>query len=63
VACTTVHVPDEHHAEGIVETAKARRCDLIVMGSHGRRGVGALLLGSVAAKVVALSAIPVLIRR
>ena len=63
IACATVHVPDQHPAEGIVETAKARACDVIVMGSHGRRGVAGLLLGSVAARVVALSTIPVLICR
>lgn len=44
VACETVHV-NNFPAEAIIETAKARGCDLIVMASHGRRGVGRLLLG------------------
>jgi nucleotide-binding universal stress UspA family protein len=63
IPCTAIHVPDQHPAEGIVETAKARGCEVIVVGSHGRRGVARLLLGSVAAKVVALSEVPVLVCR
>ena len=46
--------------EGIVETASAEGCDLIVMGSHGRQGVKALLLGSVAHKVLVHAPVPVL---
>jgi nucleotide-binding universal stress UspA family protein len=44
----------------ILEVAKAQRCDLIVLGTHGRRGLSHALLGSVAEKVVRLSPIPVL---
>jgi nucleotide-binding universal stress UspA family protein len=62
VACETVRVND-FPAEGILATAKAKQCDLIVMASHGRRGVARLLLGSQAAQVVALSTIPVLVCR
>lgn len=47
----------------IIKSAKRNRCDLIVMGSHGRRGISLLLLGSEAAKVLALSPIPVLVCR
>lgn len=47
----------------ILATAKKRRCDLIVMGSHGRRGVSLLLLGSVTSQVLAHSPIPVLVCR
>jgi nucleotide-binding universal stress UspA family protein len=46
--------------EGVVETAKAESCDLIVMGSHGRQGVKALLLGSVTHKVLVHADVPVL---
>jgi nucleotide-binding universal stress UspA family protein len=49
--------------EGIVETAKKRRCDLILMSSHGRRGLMRLTLGSVADKVIQLSKVPVLVYR
>jgi len=47
-------------AELIVQTAKDEGCDLIVMGTHGRRGVGRVLFGSVAEKVVKKSPLPVL---
>jgi nucleotide-binding universal stress UspA family protein len=63
VSCTTLHVKDKHPAEGIIETAKARGCDLIVMASHGRRGISKVLLGSQATKVVSLSPVPVLVCR
>jgi nucleotide-binding universal stress UspA family protein len=63
VACSTVHVKERHPAEGILETAKARACDLIVMASHGRRGLSRLLLGSQAQNVVTHSTIPTLICR
>jgi nucleotide-binding universal stress UspA family protein len=63
VKCTTIHVKDKHPAEGIIETAKERGCDLIVMASHGRRGISKLLLGSQVTKVVTLSAVPVLVCR
>lgn len=63
ISCETVHVRDEFPAEGIIETAKSRGCDLIVMSSHGRRGLTRLVLGSQANKVVTHSTIPVLICR
>ena len=49
--------------EGILRTAKAKKCDLIVMASHGRRGLSALLLGSETAKVLTHSKTPVLVCR
>jgi nucleotide-binding universal stress UspA family protein len=63
IACTTLHMQDQYPAEGIVSTAKDKGCDLIVMASHGRRGLGRLLLGSEAMKVLTTSTIPVLICR
>ncbi|HMN94729.1 MAG TPA: universal stress protein [Hydrogenophaga sp.] len=47
--------------EGILETADAEACDLIVMGSHGRQGVKALILGSVAQKILTHAKVPVLV--
>jgi len=47
--------------EGILETAKVEGCDLIVMGSHGRKGIEALILGSVAQKVLTHASVPVMI--
>jgi nucleotide-binding universal stress UspA family protein len=47
-------------AERIVRTARALRADVIVMGTHGRTGVTRVVLGSVASRVVATAACPVL---
>ena len=63
VACDTAHVKDQYAAVGIVEVAKNRNCDLIVMASHGRRGVARLVLGSEATRVSTHSPVPVLICR
>jgi nucleotide-binding universal stress UspA family protein len=48
-------------AERILEEARAAACDLIVMGTHGRRGVKRLVLGSVAERLVRMSCYPVLL--
>jgi nucleotide-binding universal stress UspA family protein len=50
-----------HPWEAILDHAKAQQCDLIVMASHGRRGVAALLLGSETQRVLIHSSLPVLI--
>lgn len=50
-------------AETLLAAAKKSRCDLVVMGSHGRGAVKGMFLGSVSAKVVAQSSIPVTIVR
>lgn len=63
VDCTLIHVADKRPAEGIVATAAEVGADLIVMASHGRRGVSRLLLGSQANEVVTHSKVPVLIVR
>jgi nucleotide-binding universal stress UspA family protein len=63
ISCATVHVKDSHPAAGIIETAKDRGCDLIVMASHGRRGISKVLLGSQTMKVVTLGSLPVLVCR
>lgn len=55
-ACATPH-------DGIIAAAMAHDCDLIFMASHGRRGIGALLLGSETQKVLTHSKIPVLVHR
>jgi nucleotide-binding universal stress UspA family protein len=62
VPCETVHVND-FPAEAIIETAKTKGCDLIVMSSHGRRGLARVLLGSQAMRVLTLSTVPVLVCR
>lgn len=57
------HVRDQFPADGIIAQAKASGCDLIVMASHGRRGISRLLLGSQANQVVTHSSVPVLVCR
>jgi len=52
-----------HPWEAILEHAKTKGCDLIVMASHGRRGLSALLLGSETQKVLTHSPVPVLVIR
>lgn len=59
----TVCVEQDSAAEAIVETAEQRNCDLIVIASHGRRGLTRVMLGSVAWKVLTLSSVPVLVVR
>ncbi len=56
-----LHIANSPAAEGILLAAKELKADLVVMGSHGRRGLGRLLLGSQAAEVLAHSSLPVLI--
>lgn len=63
VSANAVHVKDKQPAEAIVHTARQLGCDLIVMSSHGRRGLSRMLLGSQAGRVMTESAIPVLICR
>ena len=63
VACDVVQVEHEHPYETIIDTARKRGCDAIVMASHGRRGVSAVVLGSETVKVLTHSNIPVVIVR
>ena len=63
VQCEATTSEGLHHWEAIIEHGANRQCDLIVMSSHGRRGVTALLLGSETQKVLTNCKIPVLIVR
>jgi nucleotide-binding universal stress UspA family protein len=63
VRVETVRQSNDHPWEAIVRTAKDKNCDLIVMASHGRRGVSALVLGSETHKVLTHSTVPVLVVR
>ncbi len=63
VPCDTLHVPDKMPAETIVETAASCACDLIVMASHGRRGLSLVLLGSQTSKVLSHTSLSVLVIR
>jgi nucleotide-binding universal stress UspA family protein len=55
------HVRQQIPSDGIIQVAEELGADLIVMGSHGRRGIKRLLLGSQASDVLARSKVPVLI--
>ena len=61
IACTAHTVESVSVWEAVVDYAKQKDCDLVVMASHGRRGVQALLLGSETNRVLTHSAVPVLV--
>ena len=63
IGCKTASVTSEQPWQGIIRVAKAKHCDLIVMASHGRRGLAGLLLGSETTKVLTHSKTPVLVCR
>ena len=63
VPYTGVTVTNEFAADAILQQAAKRKCDLIVMASHGRRGFRGLLLGSETQKVLAGAKVPVLVCR
>jgi nucleotide-binding universal stress UspA family protein len=63
VGCDVVYERGDSPYDAIIRVAKQKGCDLIMMASHGRRGVGALLIGSETQKVLTHSKIPVLVYR
>lgn len=63
VECQTKHIPNRYPADAIVETAQNQGADLIVMASHGRRGLRKMLLGSQTTEVLSTSTLPVLVVR
>lgn len=63
VSCSTLSTTNEHPWRGIIRAAESKKCDVIVMASHGRRGLAGLLLGSETNKVLTHSKIPVLVCR
>ena len=63
VDCDTSVATSDHPYEAIIKAAEKKGCDLIMMASHGRRGVQGLLLGSETQKVLTHSKIPVLVYR
>jgi nucleotide-binding universal stress UspA family protein len=63
VQCETLHLISDQPYKAIVNAAKRKDCDLILMASHGRRGIEGFLLGSETQKVLTHSTIPVLVYR
>ncbi len=61
VACDTIQVEHEQPYQAIIAAARDKGCDLIVMASHGRSGLSAVLLGSVTNKVLTHIKTPVLV--
>ncbi len=63
VSCDVIFVEHERPYQAIIDAANNRHCDLIVMASHGRHGISAIVLGSVTVKVLTHNTIPVLVYR
>ena len=63
VPCDTVCETSDHPYDAIIKTADAKGCDLILLHSHGRKGLAAVLLGSETRKVLTYSKIPVMVVR
>lgn len=63
VRCATVCVAGDSPYQQIISVARKHKCDLILMASHGRRGISSLLLGSETSKVLLHTRIPVLVVR
>jgi nucleotide-binding universal stress UspA family protein len=61
--CTTWFVTGDQPWKAILRIARSRKCDAVVMASHGRGGIGGLILGSETTHVLAKSRIPVLVVR
>ena len=61
--CETMHRQNRWPYEGVIEAAQQAGADLIVIGSHGRRGIEGLLIGSEAVKLLTHSKIPALVVR
>jgi nucleotide-binding universal stress UspA family protein len=63
VPCDTVCETSDHPYDAILKTADSKNCDLILMTSHGRKGLAAVLLGSETRKVLTHTRVPVLVVR
>jgi nucleotide-binding universal stress UspA family protein len=63
VECDGLYLTKLHPWQGIIDTAKGQKCDLIVMASHGRKGIEGILVGSETTKVLTHSSTPVLVCR
>jgi nucleotide-binding universal stress UspA family protein len=63
VTCDVQSVVSDHPDQAIVKIAKEKGCDAIVMASHGRSGIQAILLGSCTSKVLVHTNLPVLVLR
>ena len=63
VPCETVYVTSDYPEEGILKVAQKKKCDLIVMATHGQGGLRGMFIGSVTQKVLNQAKIPVMVFR
>ena len=63
VPCETVHVTSDYPEDDILKIARTKKCDLIVMATHGQGGMRGVFIGSVTQKVLNKSKIPVMVLR
>jgi nucleotide-binding universal stress UspA family protein len=63
ISCESVHVTSDYPEEGIRKVAQKKKCDLIVMATHGQGGLRGMLIGSVTQKVLNQAKIPVMVFR
>ena len=63
VRCATICVSGDLPYQEIISVARKKKCDAILMASHGRRGISSLLLGSETSKVLLHTKLPVLVVR
>ena len=63
VSCESVHVTSDYPEEGILKVAQKKKCDLIVMATHGQGGLRGMFIGSVTQKVLNQAKIPVMVFR
>jgi nucleotide-binding universal stress UspA family protein len=63
VPCETLHMTSDYPEDSILKIAKKKKCDLIVMGTHGQGGLRGVFIGSVTQKVLNQSEIPVMVVR
>ena len=63
IGCSLARITGAQPWAAIIKTARTRKCDLIVMASHGRRGLAGFVLGSETSKVLTHSKVPVLVVR
>jgi nucleotide-binding universal stress UspA family protein len=63
VACESIHVTSDYPADEILKIAQRKKCDVIVMGTHGQGGLRGVFVGSVTQKVLNQAKVPVLVFR
>jgi nucleotide-binding universal stress UspA family protein len=63
ISCESVHVTSDYPEESILKVAQKKKCDLIVMATHGQGGLRGMFIGSVTQKVLNQAKIPVMVFR